>query len=111
MGSTRCPGFRPVSSGSCGAGRGESLRHQEDGMARNTGAVGGDTDRRKRRKRRWPWILLAIFVLIALIAVVLFALGWLTFDFTGGNIDAPSVDVDTDLPAVHADSGDIADWQ
>ena len=78
-------------------------------MARNTGAVSGDTDRRKRGKRRWPGILLAILALIALIAVVLFALGWLSFDVTGGDIDAPSVEVDTDLPDVDVDPGELPD--
>jgi hypothetical protein len=78
-------------------------------MARNTGAISGDTDRRKRRRRRWPWILLTILALTALIAVVLFALGWLSFDVTGGNIDAPSVDVDTNLPDVDVDPGELPD--
>ncbi len=78
-------------------------------MARNTGAVSGDTDRRKRRRRRWPRILLALLALIALIAVALFALGWLSFDFTGGNIDAPSVEVDTNLPHVDVDPGELPD--
>ncbi len=78
-------------------------------MARNTGAVSGDTDRRKRRRRRWPRILLALLALIALIAVTLFALGWLSFDFTGGNIDAPSVEVDTNLPDVDVDPGELPD--
>ena len=78
-------------------------------MARNTGAVSGDTDRRKRGKRRWPRILLAILALIALIAVVLFALGWLSFDFTGGDIDVPSVEVDTNLPDVDVDPGELPD--
>ena len=78
-------------------------------MARNTGAVSGDTDRRKRGKRRGPGILLAILALIALIAVVLFALGWLSFDVTGGDIDAPSVEVDTNLPDVDVDPGELPD--
>ena len=78
-------------------------------MARNTGTVSGATDRRKRGKRRWPWILLALLALIALIAVVLFALGWLSFDFTGGDIDVPSVEVDTNLPDVDVDPGQLPD--
>jgi hypothetical protein len=44
-----------------------------------------------------------------LIAVVLFALGWLSFDVTGGDIDVPSVEVDTNLPDVDVDPGELPD--
>ena len=88
------------------------LADQAFDMARicwNSALLSGDTDRRKRGKRRWPRILLAFLVLMALVAVVLFALGWLSFDFTGGDIDAPSVEVDTNLPDVDVDPGELPD--
>ncbi len=80
-------------------------------MARNTGAVRADTDERTHRRSKWPWVLLALLVLIVAILIAFFALGWLTVDFTGGDVDvdAPSVDVDSDLPDVEVDPGEAPD--
>jgi hypothetical protein len=80
-------------------------------MTRDTGTFRADADQRAHRRPKWPWVLLALLVVIVAILVVFFALGWLSVDFSGGDvdIDAPSVDVDTDLPDVDVDPGEAPD--
>ncbi len=80
-------------------------------MARDTGAVRADRDDRVHRRPKWPWVLLALLVLIVAILIVFFALEWISVDFTGGDVDvdAPNVDVDTDLPDVEVDPGEAPD--
>ena len=79
-------------------------------MTRPHGALRVD-EPHKIKKRKWPWVLLAILVLLIALLVAFFALGWLSIDFTGGNVDvdAPDVDVDTNVPDVDVDPGELPD--
>ena len=79
-------------------------RTKGNGMTRDTGAFRADTDERTRSGSKWPWVVLALLVLILAILIAFFALGWLSVDFTGGDVD-----VDTDLPDVDVDPGEAPD--
>ncbi len=72
------------------------------------GAVRVDEPHQTRRPR-WPWVLLAVLVVLIALLIVFLASGWLSVDFTGGAVEAPDVDVDSNLPDVDVDPGELPD--
>ena len=92
--------------------RSAPLPEMERTMANTTSTRTRDLDHDGRSGGpKWPMVVLALLLLLVLLIVVSFALGWVDFDVSGGNLDveAPDADVDVNAPDVDVDSGELPD--
>jgi hypothetical protein len=53
--------------------------------------------------------VLGLLVLLLLLLLVALLLGWVDIDLSGGEVVAPDVDVDVDVPDVTVEGGELPD--
>jgi hypothetical protein len=54
-------------------------------------------------------VALALVVLLLLLVVGALVAGWVDIDLTGGDVQAPDVEVDVNAPDVDVDGGELPD--